>query len=216
MSLVSVLPFQDTLRYWWRELEGEPGRLTFMAFKVLEVSAFLGNHLLNKWQVERTRPPVFSPEKPLNQVHEDAMVVVVVPVRCRTEDDARRLDALVDALEGQTRPCEVVLVDDGSDLWRVEDGPDVLRLEENMGPAAARNKGVARALELGADVIALTDADCMPAPDWTQELVDALLVHRNAHAISGTTYSRDRSSLGRYHERNGTLNGRRHRGVRLS
>ena len=46
----------------------------------------------------------------------------------------------------------------------------VLR-QPNLGPAAARNAGVAAA---AGDAIAFTDADCLPEPDWLRTGVSAL------------------------------------------
>ena len=38
----------------------------------------------------------------------------------------------------------------------------VLRLEQNSGPAAARNAGLATARKLGVQTVAFMDADCLP------------------------------------------------------
>ncbi len=209
MSLISVLPFSDTLEYWWAATAGEPGRLRFFALKLLEVSAFLDNHRAHREQSLQTVAPTAAPARPGCALPADPKLVVVVPVYCRSALDLARLEALVQALRAQRRPAELVLVDDASPLWRDPPGCTVLRMDRNRGPAAARNRGIAQALALGADVIALTDADCRPDPGWTAALVSALQRQPRAHGMAGTTWSHDRSALGRYHERNGTLNGRR-------
>lgn len=38
----------------------------------------------------------------------------------------------------------------------------MLRLEQNSGPAAARNAGLATARKLGVQTVAFMDADCLP------------------------------------------------------
>jgi len=95
-------------------------------------------------------------------------VAVVVPVRDRRD----LLRALLQALDAQTfREFEVVVVDDGS-----SDGSDVeaetttvagrpVRVvhQDGAGAVAARELGVNKA---EADVIAFTDSDCEPDPDW--------------------------------------------------
>jgi len=212
MSFVSALPLLDTLAYWWRKLAGEPGRPWFMALKMIEVSAFLDNRLRHSGAGDHAPVRAFLADRPPNAVPADPSVVVVVPAYCRSREDDQRIRALLDALASQTRGCRALLVDDGSPLRVAARGVEVLRLDGNRGPAAARNCGLARALQLRANVVALTDSDCVPDRGWIEELVSAFRAERRAHAISGATWSLDRSRLGRYHERNGTLNGRQLRG----
>lgn len=211
MSVISVLPYGATLDHWWEALRGEPGRLRFMAWKMVEVVAFCG--LWPQARVPRghTQPPAWQqpPSRPDNVVPDPARVVVVVPARIQTAAEVKRLKALLVALARQTRAGHVVVVDDASPAWPHTPGVEVLRLPRNVGPAAARNLGLQRAMALGAEVVAFTDADCVPASDWIEQFVTAFRRDRSAHAISGCTRSLDRSWLGRYHERNGTLNGRR-------
>jgi cellulose synthase/poly-beta-1,6-N-acetylglucosamine synthase-like glycosyltransferase len=209
LSVISVLPYGATLDYWWERTRGERGRLRFMAWKVVEVVAFCG-----LWPRSRTLPrqaiaTQATPTRSDNRVSEEARVVVVVPARLRSAGDAQRLVALADALANQTRPGHVVVIDDASGEWPQLSACEVIHLRQNVGPAAARNIGLLRAMQLGAEVVAFTDADCAPAPDWIERIVLAFRRNRAAHAVSGATWSKDRSWLGRYHERNGTLNGRR-------
>jgi glycosyltransferase involved in cell wall biosynthesis len=67
---------------------------------------------------------------------------------------------------------EVVFVDDGStdDTAEVAKsvGARVIR-QENSGPAAARNKGWQSAT---GRFICFSDSDCIPAPDWMENLLD--------------------------------------------
>jgi len=110
-------------------------------------------------------------------------VEVVVPVL----DNAPGASRCLAALAGQTYPRErwtVTLVDDGSapplagrllvpaaglPPWRV------LRLDSNLGPACARNAALAAPPDgPPADLVAFTDSDCVPAPEWLWELAGAL------------------------------------------
>ena len=99
-----------------------------------------------------------------------APVTVVIPVR----DRAEMLDRCLAAL-GCTHP--VVVVDDGSqDPARVAEvagryGARVVRHEIDLGPAAARNSGLA---EVASDCVAFLDSDCVPAPGWIEELLPHL------------------------------------------
>lgn len=93
-----------------------------------------------------------------------------------------RLDSLTDTLHGlaaQSLPAtcfEVVVVDNASTDGTLEQAqamapamPYPLRVVripgENRGPAPARNFGVGLAL---GEIIAFTDSDCRPHPDWLQ------------------------------------------------
>jgi glycosyltransferase involved in cell wall biosynthesis len=93
-------------------------------------------------------------------------VSVIVPVF----DDAERLARCLEALAQQTYPAdryEVIVVDNGS----TDGSPDLaarfprarLEREPEPGSYAARNRGIAVAR---GEVLAFTDSDCVPTPDW--------------------------------------------------
>src|SRR4051794_28472638 len=92
-------------------------------------------------------------------------VSVIVPAR----DAAATIDATLEALARQDfdGSYEVVVVDDGSVDGTGErarsGGAVVVRHDVARGPAAARNAG--RAAARGR-LLAYTDADCVPEPDW--------------------------------------------------
>ena len=105
---------------------------------------------------------------------EEVSASVVVPTRDRPRALARCLAAL-DVQQGIV--VEVVVVDDGSvDTRAVErvverhEGVRLVRLD-GCGPAAARNAGVRAAR---AEVVLLTDDDCVPAPGWAAALAAAV------------------------------------------
>ena len=106
-------------------------------------------------------------------------VSVIVPVH----NDGEGLASLLDALLEQTWPagsCEILIVDNGSTddtpavaeryRARAPDRVAVLR-EARRGSYAARNRGIEAAT---GSVLAFTDADCVPAPDWIEAGVRAL------------------------------------------
>ncbi len=106
---------------------------------------------------------------------------MIVPAR----DSASTLERTLQALRKQelTQPFEVIVVDDGSS----DETPAIarrhaplvrlIRHERGQGAGAARNRGAAAAT---APVLAFTDADCFPTPEWLarglQKLQDADLV----------------------------------------
>lgn len=116
---------------------------------------------------------------------------VVVP----TYGSGASIEELVLALEQSNfdGEIELVIVDDCStdDTWFVlrhlasDPGRRVrlriLRQPENRGPAAARNVGWRAA---SAPLVAFTDDDCRPSPDWLRALAEGL---DGADLVQGTT-----------------------------
>jgi len=103
------------------------------------------------------------------------LVSVIVPAHGRPDSLARCLEAL----SAQTFPrngFEVIVCDDGSpkSLARAV-APFATRLtlqlvrQPNAGPAAARNRGARMAR---GSILAFTDDDCIPAPDWLERLAE--------------------------------------------
>src|SRR5262245_61424835 len=91
-------------------------------------------------------------------------VSVIIPVF----GDVEPLATCLDHLEHQTysRACfEVIVADNGCpDLARAVRGRDVRVVREpKPGSYAARNAGLAIA---AGEIIAFTDADCLPSADW--------------------------------------------------
>lgn len=115
---------------------------------------------------------------------------VVIP----TYNQAGLLARLVDHLLSQTAApsrFEIVVVDDGS-----SDGTPALLAElsrrvphlrhhrhPNQGPARSRNRGIAAAR---AGLVAFTDSDCEPAPDWVERLLEAFAAHPECAGVEGT------------------------------
>lgn len=103
-------------------------------------------------------------------------VSVIVPVY----NGERVLPGLLEALSAQTYPrehTEILVVNNNSvdrtgaviDQWLIR-GVTHLRCEQ-QGSYAARNLAIAHAR---GDVLAFTDADCRPCPDWLQAGVDTI------------------------------------------
>ena len=114
-------------------------------------------------------------------------VTVVVPTRDRPAALARCVAALA-ALEPPAGGFEVVIADDastppvrapnvGASAWA---DLRVVRIA-GAGPAAARNAGAA---EARCELLAFTDDDCMPNPDWLLRL-EATMTAADADAAGG-------------------------------
>lgn len=115
------------------------------------------------------------------------LVSVIIPVY----NDSQRLKLCLEALEQQTYPktCyEVIVVDNGSDDVETvkaivtQFGQAIVTEEQKPGSYAARNKGISQAK---GEIIAFTDADCIPATDWIEQGVKYLLQTPNCGLVAG-------------------------------
>jgi len=103
-----------------------------------------------------------------------SLVSVIVPVH----NEARYLGDCLDALLNQelsTAEYEVIVVDNGSsdrsrEIVRTRDRVQLLT-EPQRGAYAARNRGLQAAR---GELVAFTDADCVPRRDWLQRLCNAV------------------------------------------
>lgn len=113
------------------------------------------------------------------------LVSVIIPVR----DDPRGLRRCLIALSGQSYPSlrtEIIVVDNGSstpigDVTGAFAGV-ILESEGRLGSYAARNRGLAVAR---GDLVAFTDADCIPAQDWLQSGVEHFSLHPRCGLMAG-------------------------------
>jgi GT2 family glycosyltransferase len=145
----------------------------------------------------------------LARIQEWFSMIAVIPAFLSRAHQAAQLRRCVAALLIDPEPPHVVVVDDGSPMAipPLPERVEVLQLATNAGPAAARNRGLERALELGTDVVLFTDVDCVPAPGWARAMAGFLA--DGAHvAAGGVTRSLGATLLDRYHDFAGSLNGR--------
>ncbi|MBO0349310.1 glycosyltransferase [Phormidium pseudopriestleyi FRX01] len=112
-------------------------------------------------------------------------ISIIIPVL----NDRRQLQLCLEALEKQTYPkylYEVLVIDNGSD----ESIEPVVRqfkqakmlVEPSPGSYTARNKGI---LQAKGEVLAFTDADCIPHSDWLEKGTAHLLAIPNCGLVGG-------------------------------
>jgi glycosyltransferase involved in cell wall biosynthesis len=115
------------------------------------------------------------------------LVSVIIPVY----NDAIRLKQCLEALDNQSYPTEnyeVVVIDNASDEMQNIKGVVSqfsharYTYEKKQGSYAARNKGLSIAK---GEIIAFTDADCIPTPTWLENGVKALLANPNCGLVAG-------------------------------
>lgn len=111
-------------------------------------------------------------------------VNVIVPVLNGEAVLGRCLDCLkTQTYRGRVLP---VVIDDGStdrtaEIARRFESVQLIS-QPNQGRAAARNNGIESS---DAEVIAFTDSDCEPAPDWLERLIERLLEHDRRGVVGG-------------------------------
>ncbi len=109
-------------------------------------------------------------------------------------NEAHSLSKLLNALAGQTLgPSQILIVDGGS----TDAGPDMVRAFAQKYPrlnislltkpgnrSVGRNEGIEQALT---ELVAITDAGCIPQPDWLEKLVAAQ--HKSGAAVVAGYYT---------------------------
>ncbi len=97
-----------------------------------------------------------------------------ISVVIATHNRKEKLRHCIAAITRQTHPAsQIIVVDDastdGTGAMLEAEFPHVeyVRLEANQGPAVARNRGIRIAHE---EIIAFTDDDCLPPPNWLEQL----------------------------------------------
>ena len=106
-----------------------------------------------------------------------------------TFNRAAKIGGVLGALRQQTilDQIEIIVVNDGSvddtaEQLRGVDWITVVTHERNRGLAAARTTGLERAR---AAWVAFTDDDCLPAPEWAEQLCALAARHSDAFAVGG-------------------------------
>lgn len=118
---------------------------------------------------------------------------MIVPARNAAATIGRSLEAL--ARQDLAHTFEVIVVDDGSEdetaaIAAKVDGPVRVVHQPHQGQAAARNRGAAVA---SGEMLAFTDADCFPRPDWLREGLAAL---EQADLVQGPVRADPRAKRG--------------------
>jgi glycosyltransferase involved in cell wall biosynthesis len=122
-------------------------------------------------------------------------ISIVIPAR----NEGRRIAHCLHSLRNQSvafDQYEVIVVDDGSDDDTTEvaqqNGARVIR-QSKKGTSAARNRGIADAL---GDIVLFTDADCIAAPNWVEQLARPLM-NTAIHGTVGRIVTRQAHWLAR-------------------
>lgn len=113
-------------------------------------------------------------------------VSVIIPVR----NDAERLSRCLQSLSRQSYPADRIQIivcdnDSSDDINAVKDMYDHVTFTstKRRGSASARNEALRVA---SGDIIAFTDADCVPAPDWVSSATEFFEKNPDADVIGGS------------------------------
>lgn len=112
--------------------------------------------------------------------------------------------ASVESILLGTTPCHVFVVDDCSKipvencLAHLKDRIEIIRLDSNVGPAAARNIALKRALNAGFEYIAIQDADDISFPDRLEKQLAFMQDHPRVGACGTWTCLLDENMTGAF------------------
>jgi len=212
MSSLSNMPYFKSLKYWNKRLRNKKYKFNFLITKFLEITAYsvsTGGVVLKEEYNEF--PPCIG-----NRLPADPKLQIVVPVYIRTNKDINDLNKILVSISRQSvKPQRVFIIDDCSPVsFKTPEDIVYHRNIRNIGPAASRNVGIGLSLEANADIIAFTDNDCVLDENWVNNILNEFKNNKKNQILSGRTKSLDPHWFGRYHEINGTLNGRRIKNTR--
>jgi glycosyltransferase involved in cell wall biosynthesis len=206
MSSLSNLPYGKILDYWYEKLSGKQYRYKFLFTKIVEVFIFksYGGNGSNRHNYFEFPEPI------QNTVSENPKLCIVIPTFLTSENDLQNISNLLNSISKQAlQPNEVIIIDDCSPIsFSFPASVTFFRLEQNSGPAEARNIGKKLAIEHDSDIIAFTDTDCILSENWISSIVQSFLDFKDFQILSGDTSAHDKNWFGTYHNINGTLNGR--------
>lgn len=208
MSFVVNVMENDTLKYWKKKLEHKWYQLPFLVSKNLEIESFMSEY-------EKPNPypyvgiTTFRISEKENKISPSSTISIVVPIYVSTPQSKKQVERLIRSICQQDRKANhVFLIDDCSPFAYDTYGHSVYRMNKNGGPAKARNYGIELAMKEKSEIIAFTDSDVRLPNNWISSIIETFLSNRYMQAISGKTISYGNTWYDRYHNINGTLNGR--------
>jgi len=206
MSSLSNFPYGQILDYWYDKLSGNRYRTKFIATKAIEVFTFKNHCSKNSAKFDY----IEFPEAKKNNVHNSPIISLVIPAYVKNEKDLTDIYNLFASIERQTqKPNFVIVVDDCSPIsYKYPDNITFIRLNKNSGPARARNEGKEIATQFHSHIIAFADTDCILNKNWVETITETFQKEGDFNILSGNTVSFDTHWFGKYHDINGTLNGR--------
>jgi glycosyltransferase involved in cell wall biosynthesis len=212
MSFVINVMENETLKYWKRKLRRKWYRIPFLVSKNIEIEAFMSENENSEPHIchGKVRFDIFIKE---NTISSASKIAIIVPIYVSTVSSKNQVERLIKSIKKQDRLADnVFLIDDCSPHEYETFDYKVYKMNQNGGPAKARNYGIDLAKEVGADVIAFTDSDVVLPTNWISSIINAFVNNRYVQAISGKTISYGKTWYDLYHNVNGTLNGRRFKG----
>lgn len=228
MSFISNITHNATMHYWSKKLKGKWIRLAFLWLKNIEIDVFYKHKQQEKHtnnSKTQTNIRDFYKLKTLNfkkraeiDSKDKEHIAVICPFFITDSFSYQQLLNFLESLQKQTLPpAYVFLIDDASPLpysLPSIQNMQVIRLEKNMGPAYARNRGIEALQKLKLEssfdtsIVAFSDSDVVLSKNWLEEIFLGFKQNSQAFGLSGITQSLGKTIFDAYHNINGTLNGR--------
>jgi len=137
-------------------------------------------------------------------------ICLVVPCYLRNKNDDFMLKRLINSALGQKQQFRsIIIVDDASpcEFNHSYESIEYIRVDINSGPANARNRGIEKAIEYDSSYVLFTDHDCILSNDWSLKISN-FMEARCYEAAGGLTRAYGKTIIDKFHDVNGTLNGR--------
>ena len=114
-----------------------------------------------------------------------------------TWNGAHLLPDCLKALQAQAPRPRIVVVDNGSTdgTAALLKGVESIRIDANVGYGRANNQAMRRAIDSGAEFVALVNNDVEVQPGWLAALLEAASEHPEAGLFTGTLLFRDRPDV---------------------
>ena len=210
MSSFSDLPSYKTLKYWHKKLAGKPYRNRFLLTKLIEIGSFKRVKANNNNKSKKTTN-VSLPTPKKHQLQSNPKLSLIIPVYVNSIYDLKKLELLFQSIENLVvNPDYVIIVDDHSTLkYSYPKEYIFYRNKTNKGPASSRNIGIEIAKKKATDIFAFTDSDCILSDNWVLNIKKVFNSDNKYNILSGQTLSKGDNWLSKYHQLNGTLNGRK-------
>ncbi len=208
MSFIDDSPYLKTLKYWSNKLSNREHKGAFLVTKCLEFIAYNYGKYFRSYQPRIDNDATI--ENTENSATDYSKIAVIIPFHVTDLTGKDKLQRLFNSIAKQTvHPSLVVAVDDCSPL-QFDTPSEIIRirLKSKSGAAKARNTGLDYAIQNKCGVIAFTDSDCVADNGWIEAIGNSFS-SGNTHLLSGMTKSFGKTWLDKYHDINGTLNGRK-------
>lgn len=214
-SMISHLG--GTLLFWFKHLRmNQVTKSLFTFVKTLEAFSFWEGYIKAGGRFPPPGDEALIPKSTSIEITSDPDVCCIIPIGHLNERIMMILRRTLAQILSCKRIKKTVLVFDGiPDSLNFEDERlDIIEIPSKRGPANCRNVGIQHIMNQDPDVIFFIDADVLLKHNQPNQLIEEFLQSKS-HIGLPLIESYGKGWMNRYHDVNGTLNGRYLESTRL-